>query len=92
MLDDKHRVAGFDKIVQHFQQQLDVGEVQADQVVAVRDVETVLGPLVALVQVERFVGGAACPVGLIGSSGAGAAASNTERRSERVYSRMLPYR
>ncbi len=29
MLDDQHRVAGIDEIVQHFQQHLDVGKVQA---------------------------------------------------------------
>ena len=29
VLDDQHRVAGVDEVVQHLQQQLDVGEVQA---------------------------------------------------------------
>ena len=29
VLDDEHRVAGVDEVVQHFQQQLDIGEVQA---------------------------------------------------------------
>ena len=29
VLDDEHRVAGVDEVVQHFEQQLDIGEVEA---------------------------------------------------------------